>query len=210
MQRAKILVSLLTLLLSSQACLSAQEELPALAAAPAPAPPRRPLADPQRANFRAERRERLLNLGGQVLNTFVPPDGGGPGGGPAPLDIGKLNNALGPLATMLLGGGRDIESLHVGFDPKGTNFAEDRFRLGADASLRRTAWAEAPSRVNATLGVQVMPSENGAPMAALDGRLRLQTPVVALANYALVQYKSAKRKHRRSSARARGGACYTS
>src|SRR5262249_30179630 len=97
------------------------------------------------------------------------------------------------LVTMLLGGGRDIESLRIGFDPKGTNFAEDRLRLGIDAALRRTAWADAPSRLNATLGAQIAQNEAGGMVAVLDGRLRLQTSSVALANYALAQYKKRER-----------------
>jgi hypothetical protein len=183
-----------------------QEELPAPPkAAPAPPAPvasprsaplapaaptvpraglRRPLTDEERAL----RRERLLSLGGQVLNTFVPPEPGTPGAAP-PIDIGRLNGALGPLATALLGGGRDIESLRIGFDPQGTNFAEDRARLTFDASLRRTAWDDAPTHVTGSLGANVAQRDTGGLVAVIDGRVHMQTSTVALANYALAEYK---------------------
>ncbi len=123
-----------------------------------------------------------------MLNTFVPPPPGHPARHRRSIS-GKLNGALGPLATALLGGGKDIESLKIGFDPQATNFAEDRLRLGIDASLRRTAWAETPSQINASLGAQVVQNDAGGLVAVLDGRLRMHTSAVALANYALVEYK---------------------
>jgi len=195
MQRIKIGVGMMAWFVAA-APLGAQEELPtpraqAVPRAQAPAPAR-PLSDRERADLRAQRREKLRSLGGQVLNALAPPDAAAPGAAPV-LDLGKLNDALGPLATMLLGGGRDIESLHVGFDPQGTNFAEDRLRLAADAVLRRTAWAEAPSRFHGTLGAQVVPNDTGGMVAVIDTRIRLQTPTVALANYLVNQYKSRAR-----------------
>ncbi|HVU87425.1 MAG TPA: hypothetical protein VHD36_08885 [Pirellulales bacterium] len=182
-----------------------QEELPAPPAAPSrPAAPRPapaaaprsapvpgavrpPLRRPLTDDERAQRRERLLNLGGQVLNSLVPADPNAPGA--APIDMGRLNGALGPLVTALLGGGRDIESLRIGFDPQATNFAEDRARLSFDASLRRTAWDDAPSRINGTIGANVAQRDTGGLVAVIDGRVHMQTSTVALANYALVEYK---------------------
>ncbi|HEY4310396.1 MAG TPA: hypothetical protein VGN12_13170 [Pirellulales bacterium] len=174
---------------------AAQEELPTPRPAPAPAgpPPRAPLRRPLTDAQRAERRERLLNIGGQVLNAVVPPDPNAPGAAAA-IDIPKLNTAMGPLLTTLLGGGRDIESLRIGFDPEGTNFAEDHIRLSVDAALRRTNWAEVPSRLSGSLGAQVVQNDAGGLVAVVDGRFRLQTPVVALANYALAQYKQRQSK----------------
>ncbi len=186
-----------------------QEELPAPAGTPQPAPrqaaPRKPAAQPAPAapvappaDFRALRRERLRNLGSQVLGAVLPPDGSipvPPGLAPPPgaqpqLDLPRLNAALNPIVSALLGGGDNVESLRVSFDPQGTNFAADKARLRLDASLRRTAWAEGPTVVNAVVGVQIAPDDTGRLAALLDGRMRLQTPTVALVNYAIAQYKS--------------------
>jgi hypothetical protein len=176
----------------------AQEELPTPAPAPAPAAPaRRPLLIPRGQltdQQRADRRDRLRNLGGQVLGALAPPTG--PDGTPVPLDMTKLNSALSPLIKGLLGGGDSIESLRIGFDPEGTNFAEDRARLRVDAALRRTSWSNAPTRVTAMLNVQVSRAETGGLVALLDGNLRLQTPTVALANYAVAQFKERRKENR--------------
>ncbi len=192
MQKIKTCLCVAGLALVVSTSVGAQEELPTPKARTA-APPIRPLADPERADLRAQRRERLRNLGGQVLNALATPDGAATPGAAPVLDLGKLNDALGPLATMLLGGGRDIESLKIGFDPQGTNFAEDRLRIAADAALRRTAWADAPSQFHGTLGVQVVPNDGGGMVAVIDTRIRLQTSTVALANYMVAQYKSRSR-----------------
>ncbi|MES1213086.1 MAG: hypothetical protein ABUL64_00730, partial [Singulisphaera sp.] len=164
-------VAFVTVSLFVPALVSAQEELPA----PSSPPPRGPLRRPLTDQDRVQRRERLLNLGGQVLNALVPTDPNAPGAIPA-IDMERLNGALGPLATALLGGGRDIESLRIGFDPQATNFAEDRLRLNFDAKLRRTAWADAPSRAVGGISARVSQSDSGGLVAMLDGRMRMQTP----------------------------------
>jgi hypothetical protein len=195
----RLILTVLLLAVGLPLAALAQEELPA---PPPAAPPKR--VTPQRPPLlsrdltdqqRAERREKLRNIGGQVLGALLPPgDGVGPDAA-VPLDIGKLNAGLGPIVAALLGGGENIESLRIGFDPQGTNFAADRIRLGADAVMRRTAWADGPSRLNASLGAQITQADTGGLVALLDGRMRLQTQTVALANYALAQYKSRQQQN---------------
>jgi len=137
---------------------------------------------------RADRRERLRALGNQVFTALAAPDAES---GAAPLlDISKLNAGLKPLVVEMLGGADYVESLRIGFDPQGTDFAADRLRLTADAVLRRTAWADAPSRANGTVNAQITTSDTGKPVAVVDGQLRIETSTVALANYAIAQYKA--------------------
>ncbi|MBI2823197.1 MAG: hypothetical protein HYX69_00745 [Planctomycetia bacterium] len=175
--------------------LAAQEELPAprpakpAQDAPRPGLPRPGLRAqaPDREALRAQRRERLRELGGQVLDTVLPATG-------APdrassLDVGKLNTGLKALLEGLFAGGGAIESLRLRFIPEGTNFAQDRIQVEASAALKHTAWADAPSRASATLAARLAQSDTGGSVAVIDGKIRLETQSIALANYALEQYK---------------------
>jgi hypothetical protein len=148
-------------------------------------PPRR--GTPER---RAQRGERLRKLAGpegalgQLLDSLA---GDGAGGAP-PLDIPKVNEGIVELIKPLLDDERGLESMRLRFDPAETNLARDTVHLVGSARLRRSGWSDEPTQVDLDLRASMQRRDDGRPKGTLDGDLRFQTDVVALANRAMSRF----------------------
>jgi hypothetical protein len=153
----------------------AQEELPA---------PRR--GTPERRAQRGERIRRLADPAGplgQLLGSL----NGGDQNTPA-LDVVKLNDGIVALLQPLLDEEGGLEYLRLRFDPAETNLARDTVHLVGAAKLRKSAWSNEPTQVDLDLHGTVQRRPDGRPLGVLDGELRFQTDVVALANRAMARF----------------------
>ena len=91
----------------------------------------RQLPPEARSAERQQRRERLLDFGGQLLDslTGAPAAAGSASGG---LDVGKVNGGLGALVKALVGGDARIESIDLQLDP-----CRNRLQQGHDQAQRQ-------------------------------------------------------------------------
>ncbi len=166
--------------------------LPLNAQEPVPPPVRRSPAPPRRG----ERVDRLRKLGGQLVESLA----GDPQQASKPVDVSRLNEAIGLLLEPLLGQERALESFHIGFDPAATDFARDTIKLQADARLRQTGWSTNPTQVNIGVVARMARGQNGVQQAILGGELNVATEVIPLANRAIERLLS-----RAEPARSAGG-----
>lgn len=146
-------------------------------------PPRRAPAD-----RRAQRLDRLrkgIGQASQIFQTLA----NDPALNPPPVDIAKLNEGLMALIKPLLGEEGGLEAVQVRFDPAETNLARDTARLIGSGKLRRSAWSEQPTLVDFDVRASVARQEDGRPRAMLDGGVRFQTDVIALANRVVVRQR---------------------
>jgi hypothetical protein len=139
---------------------------------------------------RTERRDRLRQLGGQLLGSLTNPQGGGPLG--APLDFNKVNAALPGFFAPLLNGDLYIDALQIAFDPARTDLAKDTLRLTGDLGLRKSAWSTAPSHLHADLSATADLANPTGPRATATALVTVNTDVVALANLRLQKFKTQK------------------
>ncbi|HUY90744.1 MAG TPA: hypothetical protein VMV10_18565 [Pirellulales bacterium] len=151
---------------------AAQERLPA---------PRR---NPPPARRSGERVDRLRKIGGQFVGALT----ADPQSAPKPLEVSKLNEGILSLLEPLLTQERALESLHIGFDPAGTNFARDTVKLRGNARLKHTRWSPNPTQINVEVQVRMARAENGAQQALLEGQLHVETEVIPLANRAIARF----------------------
>lgn len=154
-----------------------EEELP---------PPRR--GTPERRAQRGERLRRLADRAGplgQLLESF---NGGENGPNASALDIAKLNDGIVALLAPLLDEEGGLEYLRLRFDPAETNLARDTVHLVGAARLRRSSWSDQPTQVDLDLHGTMQRRSDGRPAGVLDGRLRFQTDVIALANRAMARF----------------------
>lgn len=163
-------------------------------AQPANAPPARRAP----AERRAQPGERVRRLAapegplGQLLGALT----GNPDTSQPPLEISKLNDGILALIRPLLDEERGLEYLRLRLDPAETNLARDIVHLVGGARLRSSAWSNDPTQVDLDLRASMQRREDGRPKGLLDGELRFQTDVVALANRAMV--RMADRMERRA------------
>jgi hypothetical protein len=150
---------------------------PLAAAADELPPPQDDAARPQRA----ERRERLRRLGGQLFDALLPPEG------TRPLDVEQLNRVLADLLAPLAGAQGYLESIELKLVPEATDLAADRAALRASALLRHSVWSPEPSRFVCTVGGRVEGIPEGLPAACVDAEATLETEVLPLANFALAR-----------------------
>lgn len=148
-------------------------------------PPRRgaPAQRPQRG----ERVRRLANPDGplgQLLGALT----GDPANNQPPLEIPKLNEGIIALIQPLLDEEGGLEYLRLRFDPAETNLARDTVHLVGAARLRHSAWSDQPTQIDLDLRANMQRREDGRPKGTLDGELRFQTDVVALANRAMARF----------------------
>ena len=147
-------------------------------------PPRR--GTPER---RAQRGERLKKLAGQtgplgqLLESLNDPEGSQPA-----VDITKLNEGIIALLQPLLDEEGGLEYLRLRIDPAETNLARDTVHLVGAARLRRSAWSTEPTQIDLDLRGTMQRREDGRPLGVLDGGVRFQTDVIALANRAMVRF----------------------
>jgi len=167
-------------------------DTPAKPTTPESRPQRRLLQPPAGAANREQRRVRLRDFGGQLLDSLA----GAPAvsGGAAGLDVGKVNGGLTALIKALLVGDARIESIELDLDPAATDFSKDMAKLRGKVALRSSAWSDQPSRLALSLAARVEPGSvvQGSVVPTrglLDGHVTAQTQTLALVNYALVQYK---------------------
>ncbi|HET6882562.1 MAG TPA: hypothetical protein VFI31_20515 [Pirellulales bacterium] len=148
-------------------------------------PPRR--GTPER---RAQRGERLRKLAGSegALGQLLDSLAGNAAGNMPALDIPKVNEGIIELIKPLLDDERGLESLRLRFDPAETNFARDTVHLVGAARLRRSGWSDEPTQVDLDLRASMQRRDDGRPKGTLDGELRFQTDVVALANKAMQRF----------------------
>ncbi|HQU41463.1 MAG TPA: hypothetical protein PK867_01570 [Pirellulales bacterium] len=147
--------------------------------------PRR--ASPERRAQRGERLRRLTDPAGpvgQLLGSLS----GAPASGPSSLDVLKLNDGIVALLQPLLDDERGLEYLRLRFDPAETNLNRDTVHLIGAAKLRRSAWSSEPTLVDLDLRGMMQRRDDGRPRGLLDGSLRFQTDVVALANRAMTRF----------------------
>lgn len=150
-----------------------------------PPPPRR--VAPERRAQRGERLRRLADPAGpvgQLLGSLT----GDPASGMPPLDIGKVNEGIVALIRPLLDEERGLEYVRLRFDPAETNLSRDTVRLIAAAKLRHSAWSPEPTLVDIDLRGTMQRDRDGRPRGLLDGNIRFQTDVVALANRAMARF----------------------
>jgi hypothetical protein len=175
---ASILLALL--LLAGDAPGQEGELPPPRRGAPAQRPPQRP---PQRG----ERVRRLANPDGplgQLLGALT----GDPANNQPPLEIPKLNEGIIALIQPLLDEEGGLEYLRLRFDPTETNLARDIVHLVGAARLRHSAWSDEPTQVDLDLRANMQRRDDGRPKGTLDGEIRFQTDVVALANRAMTRF----------------------
>ncbi len=141
-----------------------------------------PPADGAGQSPRAERREKLRRLGGQLFDALVPP-----AGGTQPLDVERLNQVLADLLVPLASAQGYLESIELELLPEGTDLAADKAALRAAVMLRHSVWSPEPSRLELTVLGHVEANADGAPVACLDGEAVLETEVLPLANFALAR-----------------------
>lgn len=152
-------------------------------------PPRRAPAQrvpAQRGAPPGERPRRLIAQDGplgQLLGALT-----GEADGQPPLEISKLNDGIIALLRPLLDEERGLEYLRLRLDPAQTNLARDTVHLVGGARLRSSAWSNDPTQVDLDLHASMQRREDGRPKGLLDGELRFQTDVVALANRAMARY----------------------
>lgn len=151
----------------------------ALAQETLPAPRRNP--PPAR---RGERADRLRKIGGQLAGALA----ADPQMAPKPLEVSQLNEGILALLEPLLTQERALESLRIGFDPAGTNFARDTVKLRGDARLKHTGWSPNPTQINAEVQLRMARSENSAQQALFEGQLHVDTEVIPLANRAIARF----------------------
>lgn len=151
----------------------------ALAQETLPAPRRNP--PPPR---RGERVDRLRKIGGQLAGALA----ADPQMAPMPLEVSKLNEGILSLLEPLLTQERALESLRIGFDPAGTNFARDTVQLRGDARLKHTGWSPNPTQINAEVQLRMARAENSAQQALFEGQLHIDTEVIPLANRAIARF----------------------
>ena len=154
----------------------------AIAQAP---PPRRP-PPPDRRPQRGERLRRLADPAGPVGQLLGSLTGDAAGG--SALDMAKVNEGIVALLQPLLDEERGLEYLRVRFDPAETNLNRDTVRLLASAKLRHSAWSPEPTLVDIDLRGMMQRDPDGRPRGLLDGNVRFQTDVVALANRAMARF----------------------
>ncbi len=152
-----------------------QEELP---------PPRR--GTPERRAQRGERLRRLADPAGPLGQLLGSLNGNDPNT-PA-LDVVKLNDGIVALLQPLLDEEGGLEYLRLRFDPNETNLARDTVHLVGAARLRRSAWSQEPTQVDLDLHGTMQRRPDGRPVGVLDGEVRFQTDVVALANRAMARF----------------------
>lgn len=155
--------------------------LPAAAALADETPPS---ADELGPSPRAERREKLRRLGGQLFDVLVPP-----AGGTQPLDLERLNQVLADLVAPLASDQDHLESIELELLPEGTDLGADKAALRAAAMLRHSVWSPEPSRLELTLLGHVEANEDGVPVACIDGQAVLETEVLPLANFVLAMVR---------------------
>jgi hypothetical protein len=149
------------------------------------APPRRAAPDK-----RAQRGERLRKLAdpagplGQLFGSLT----GDAGAKSPPLDIPRLNEGILALLEPLLDEERGLEYLRLKFDPADTNLGRDTVHLVGAARLRHSAWSDEPTQIDLDLHGTMQRRDDGRPKGILDGQLRFQTDVVALANRAMTRF----------------------
>lgn len=153
-----------------------EEELP---------PPRR--GTPQRRAQRGERLRRLADPAGPLGQLLESLNGGEGGNAPA-LDMSKVNEGIVALLQPLLDEEGGLEYLRLRFDPAETNLARDTVHLIGAARLRKSAWSNQPTQVDLDLHGTMQRRPDGRPVGVLDGGLRFQTEVVALANRAMTRF----------------------
>jgi hypothetical protein len=177
-------------------------------ATPEPRPLRRLFQQPADSPERAQRRERLREFGGQLLDTLAggaqPAAQGGTAGG---LDVGRVNGGLTALIKALVVGDARIESIELELDPAATDFNKDMLKLRGNVALRASAWSDQPSTMALALAARVEPGTlaQGSVVptrALLDGHVTAHTQTLALVNYALVQYKQKLADDQKSAANA--------
>lgn len=155
------------------------------AVAQAPPPPRRS-PPPDRRTQRGERLRRLADPAGPVGQLLGSLTGDAAGG--SPLDMAKVNEGIVALLRPLLDEERGLEYLRLRFDPAETNLNRDTVRLLAAAKLRHSAWSPEPTLVDIDLRGMMQRDPDGRPRGLLDGNVRFQTDVVALANRAMARF----------------------
>lgn len=146
-------------------------------------PPRRAPAD--RRGQRLDRLRKGIGQASQIFQTLA----NDPALNPPPVDIAKLNEGLMALIKPLLGEEGGLEAVQVRFDPAETNLARDTARLIGSGKLRRSAWSEQPTLVDFDVRASVARQEDGRPRVTLDGGVRFQTDVIALANRVVVRQR---------------------
>jgi hypothetical protein len=138
---------------------------------------------PSDADLRRKRLERLRRLGGELFESLI-----GDQAGPATdIDVGRLNHSLEALLEPLLARERALEYLDFGFDPEGTNFADNSARFYLSAGLTHTAWSAAPTTIDFDVLADVRRPPGEVSRAALETRLRVKTDVIPLSNYVLAR-----------------------
>lgn len=153
--------------------------LPLAAAVAEDLPPR---AGDARQTPRAERREKLRRLGGQLFDALVPP-----AGATQPVDVERLNQVLADLLSPLASAQGSVESIELELLPDGTDLAADKAAVRAAATLRHSVWSPEPSRLELTVLGHVEANEAGLPVACVEGQALLETEVLPLANFALAR-----------------------
>jgi hypothetical protein len=154
-----------------------EEELP---------PPRR--GTPERRAQRGERLRKLADRAGPLGQLLESLNGGDAGSNAPALDISKVNEGIVALLEPLLDEEGGLEYLRLRFDPAETNLARDTVHLVGAARLRKSAWSNEPTQVDLDLHGTMQRRPDGRPVGVLDGGLRFQTDVIALANRAMTRF----------------------
>jgi hypothetical protein len=151
--------------------------------AQSPPPPRR--APTERRGQRLDRLRKGIGQAGQIFQALA----NDPALNPPPVDIAKLNDGLMALIKPLLGEEGGLESVQLRFDPAATNLARDTARLIGSATMRRSGWSDQPTLVDFDVRASVARQEDSRPRVMLDGGVRFQTDVIALANRVVVRQR---------------------